>query len=388
MKAVKRESVWYSQVIPLSLAFVSMAVFLVILGLNAHLLNKVFPVEPIKFVFRPLDLALGLYLYIKTSVDFAVFIGSMMVANRGWKNRVAVEWGTSLGNFAGTILILWIWVMFRSIGPIFEGLIVLIASFVLLELAAGSMERLKAARWDKAGGFREWFYKGAKNLLIIRRYTAVFLGWMPDVEGAMAGKKLPNFRALLLYSFTIPFILGSDDFASYLSVFNVVNVLSFASGVILGHGLLLAGMFAAPMVVERLMASPSFSALAVTTFFVIFGIGVQDGSRSLLEWGKGNMAAFSVLLIILVAWASSRRLRDSVTTGFSKTQEAALRLLIGIIKGLRLVGPEEAAKIERREEAAIHLWLIHRAHRAAATGWEKTRAAAMRFTRLIAPPRG
>lgn len=326
---MRKEPVLYAQLIPLSIALVSTVLFILILLGNTHILNRLFPVEPIRFIFRPFDLALGLYLYVKTSVDFAVFIGAMMLSNPGWKNRVAVEWGTSLGNFLGTIVIIWLWSAFRTVGLIFEGIIVLLASFVLLELAAGSMERLKSAAWDQSDGIKKWFFRFATFFLNIRRITAPFLKWMPDVKGAMSGRRLPNFRALFLYSFSVPFILGSDDFAGYISVFSVVNVLSFATGVLIGHGLLLAGMFAVPMTVETLMGNPWFSALAVTTFFAIFSIGTYDGAHSVLSWGSKNTFLFAILLIVITAWSASHKIpaRQLLTTGWGKTRAAALSLI-------------------------------------------------------------
>jgi hypothetical protein len=43
---------------------------------------------------------------------------------------------------------------------------------------------------------------------------------------------------LIVFSFTIPFILGLDDFAGYISLFTIINVFGFTLGVLLGHMLL------------------------------------------------------------------------------------------------------------------------------------------------------
>ncbi len=380
---MKKESFFFSQTIPLLIAFLSTIVFLLILVANTHLLNTLFPHEPIQFIFHPWDLALGLYLYLKTSVDFAVFIAAMMVANPGWKKRVAVEWGTSFGNFAGTIAIIWVWTIFRSIGPVFEGIIVIIASFVLLELAAGSLSRLKSAQWDTQHGFKKAFFSLSQLALKIRRLTAPFLGWMPDVEGAMAGRKVATLGALLLFAVSVPFILGSDDFAGYISVFSVVNVLSFATGVILGHGLLLAAMFAIPSAVETIMDNPWFSALAVTTFLAIFTLGTYDGSRLLLAWGQTNLPLFLMILTLAISWSLSQKVRQTVSTAFSRAQESAFRLLTQLLKNLKIVSPQKATALEEKEAKAIHRRLFHYTRQAVITGWQKTRATALRLAKNI-----
>lgn len=315
---MKNEPILYSQIIPLGIAFVSTTVFVAILFTNITLSNSIFVKDPIVLTVRFGDFLLGLYLYIKTSIDFAVFIGSMLSANRGWKNRIAIEWGTSLGNFLGTLLILWIWTIFRQTSLFLEGIIVMIASFVLLELAAGSLSRLK-----KSG----WFYRLANLVLKIRFITSPFLGWMPDLERTMAGKKMPGLKALLLYSFTVPFVLGSDDFAGYISVFNVVNVFSFATGVVVGHGLLLAAIFAVPKVTQKVLATTAFSVLAVITFFIIFLIGLSDAVKILLEWGKSNPVGFVLLILAAIIWIITHHTRKIINSGWEKTREKALKLI-------------------------------------------------------------
>lgn len=324
---MNKEPVLYSQIIPLLVAFSTAIIFIIILVGNLKLSNFIFPADPIRLGILVGDLLLGVYLYLKTSIDFAVFTGSVMAANPGWKNRVAVEWGTALGNFVGTLLVIWIWSFFRSTSPLLEGAIVIVASFVLLELAAGSLSRLQTAGWDQDGFFKKAFYKIARAILHLRLVTEPYIGWMPDVEETMSGKQAPNFKALLIYSFSVPFILGSDDFASYISIFNAVNIFSFAVGVILGHTLLLAGIFAAPQKVESLLAKPAFSALAVTTFFIIFAIGFTDGAKLLLEWGKADNLSFGIVMAVAVIFALTHHLRKFAKSGWEKTRERAQELL-------------------------------------------------------------
>ncbi len=324
---MEQEKPIITQGLPLAISLVSAFIFIGFLVLNIYAINSTFPREPVLFQLRLFDFLIGVYLYLKTSIDFALFIGSMMSTNRGWKNRIGIEWGTTLGNFAGTILVIWIWSIFRSIGQIYEGIIVILASLVLLELASGSMIRLKNAGWDKKQGFAGTFYNIFNRLLGVRSYTSHFLGWMPDVEGAMSGKKAPNTRSLLLYSFWIPFILGSDDFASYISVFSVVNVVSFAIGVIAAHSLLLILLFAYPKKVENFMEKPGFSALAVITFFVIFTVGVNDGVRLIWSWGQEHLLGLVVIAIFAGGWMFVPKLRLTVLKFVGFLKYSALKTL-------------------------------------------------------------
>ena len=325
------EKVLKSQIIPLIVAVTSAVFFVGLLFVSISLTNFVFPQEKIHLSIKIFDLLLGFYLYVKTSIDFAVFIGNMLISNPRWKNRLIIEWGTSLGNFCGTILIIWIWSFFRTISPLLEGIVIVLASFVLLELAAGSLSRLRLASWNREKSWHKYYFQLVSFLLRIRHLTAPFLGWMPDVEQTMTGKKFLKPASLLLYSFSVPFILGSDDFASYISIFNVVNIFSFAIGVILGHLLLLGSFFLAPSSLAKLLAKPAFSALAIFTFLLIFFVGIQDGLSVLLAWGKNHLTAFTVILIVTICWSISKTVRETfaqkIQTGFLKVRQRALLLI-------------------------------------------------------------
>ena len=69
---------------------------------------------------------------------------------------------------------------------------------------------------------------------------------MPDLGEKLKGKEGLTWWGLFAFSFSIPFILGLDDFAGYVPLFNVVNVFGFAIGVFLGHTLLNIFLFISP----------------------------------------------------------------------------------------------------------------------------------------------
>src|SRR3989344_358982 len=93
------------QLLPLILTvviffFLSTTLYLLIKVLNT------FGAEKILLQIRSQDILIGLTIYLKTAVDFAIFIGNLMNSNPGWKKRIAIETGTALGNALGTFLIL------------------------------------------------------------------------------------------------------------------------------------------------------------------------------------------------------------------------------------------------------------------------------------------
>src|SRR6266550_8613475 len=90
--------------------------------------------QKIQIALRPIDILVGMTVYAKTSIDFAIFMGNLMHTNPGWKKRIAIEIGTALGNGVGTLFILAIWFFFKEI-PVLMILMIFLASIVLLEMA-------------------------------------------------------------------------------------------------------------------------------------------------------------------------------------------------------------------------------------------------------------
>ncbi|MFZ2199548.1 MAG: hypothetical protein WAV40_02040 [Microgenomates group bacterium] len=232
------------QVIPLALTGV---IFLVIWGLyhgQILLLNSfVVGREGIVPELRWGDVALGVTIYLKTSIDFAIFIGRLMTKYTGWKNRVMIEAGTALGNGLGTMGILVIWDLFREVKWLMAFMIV-IAALVLLRLAEDGLDHVK----DSEGRY----------IFSLYGFVRVFEGGLQKVNRAVApllNKLIPNlsmkeeasgFWGLFMLSMSVPFILGLDDFAGYIPLFNVVNVYGFGVGIFLGHMILNIFLFLSP----------------------------------------------------------------------------------------------------------------------------------------------
>lgn len=234
-----------SQLVPLLLTAVVMAVFIALLYASIRVFNTIPFSEPINMNFRWIDVIIGATIYLKTSIDFAIFIGRLMAANPGWRSRVAIEIGTAAGNTFGTILVIGMWVLLKHV-DILLALMVFVASLVLFELAHGSLEHF--SNWEGRGGIKKILYS-LLHIFLDRMKVLIhpiLSRVMPDLGEKMKGKSTLDWKNLLKFSMSVPFILGLDDFAGYVPLFTVVNVYGFAIGVIASHTLLNIALFLSP----------------------------------------------------------------------------------------------------------------------------------------------
>lgn len=265
------EGFWKEQVLPIFLTAVT-ALFLCLLLLGEVKVLNWFTREDIYPQIRIGDVLLGLTIYLKTAVDFAIFIARLMDANGGWRSRVAIELGTAVGNFAGTGAILLLWDVFREV-EVLLALMILIASLVLFRLAEDGLEHAKSD--DKK--YPDWFQGAVNNLELalskVNASVAPILKYViPHTKmGSRAGLR---FWPLFVFSFTVPFILGLDDFAGYVPLFNIVNVYGFAVGVILGHMILNVLLYLSPKRTVRIVKNPIISFLGSVVFvgLAVWGI--------------------------------------------------------------------------------------------------------------------
>jgi hypothetical protein len=220
---------------------------------------------------HPADVLIGLTIYLKTSIDFAIFIGRLMQNYPGWRNRIAIEVGTALGNILGTLAILVVWDIFREVRPLMAGMIIL-ASLVLPRLAEDGLEH----------AIRLPFSRRLEHALqIINRAVAPVLNRIiPHNTFDLSQKR--DFKGLFLLSFTVPFILGSDDFAGYIPLFNIVNVIGFATGVFLGHMLLNIALFLSPKKTIIAVKNPYISFLGSLAFILLAIWGLREAFHLLL----------------------------------------------------------------------------------------------------------
>jgi hypothetical protein len=226
--------------------------------------------ESIVLQIRWWDVMIGSTIYLKTSIDFAIFTGRLMAANPGWRSRIAIEIGTALGNAVGTIAIIGLWVILKNIN-ILLAIMVFLASLVLFELAHGSMDHFET--WESAGGLKKFGYLLMHRLLdpIKIIIDPILSRVMPDLGAKMSGGSVLPWRQLLVFGTTVPFILGLDDFAGYVPLFSVVNVYGFATGVIAAHTLLNIALFLSPNRTIQVVKNEFVSFVGAVAFI---GLGV------------------------------------------------------------------------------------------------------------------
>lgn len=259
-----------SQLIPLLLTGVVMAGLLALLHTAVILFNLIPTSEKIVLEIRWTDVVIGGTIYLKTAIDFAIFIGRMMAANPGWRNRVAIEIGTAVGNAVGTIAIIGLWVTLKEV-DLLLAVMVFIASLVLFELAHGSVEHF--ANWQGQGGIKSLAFYGMHGLLdrVKKVIDPVLSHVMPDLGHAMKGKANLPWTSLLLFSGSVPFILGLDDFAGYVPLFTVVNIYGFAIGVIVAHTILNIALFLSP---KKTIAAVKNEAISFLGALAFVGLGI------------------------------------------------------------------------------------------------------------------
>ncbi len=276
LKSRFREST-FEQIIPLAATVVTAVLLIGLIYLEIITLNRFTPTDILTKV-QWSDILIGLTIYLKTSVDFAIFIGNLMAAYPGWKNRISIELGTAGGNAMGTIIILAIWDFFKEIKLLLAAMI-LIAALVLLKLAEESLSHV----FDEEVGATER----------LRRITRMIKNTLSPINKFLHGGLkfiIPNLSmkpkvnlslwGLFVSAFTVPFILGLDDFAGYVPVFNIVNVFGFSIGVIVGHMILNIFLFISPKNTIKFVKNPivavigslAFIGLAVWGFYEVFNI--------------------------------------------------------------------------------------------------------------------
>lgn len=262
---MQKEPLFPNQVIPLVLTGVVFTIGIGLLFVEILLLNHfVVARESIIPQLRLGDILIGLTIYLKTSIDFAIFIGRLMNKFPGWKNRIAIEIGTALGNILGTLLILLIWDLFREV-RFLMALMITVASLVLLRLAEDGFEHIKDEKGKykiKFGGLEIWLEKILHSINTLVAPVLSILIPHTNIQES----KAKTFWGLFVVAFSVPFILGLDDFAGYIPLFNVVNVFGFATGVFLGHMILNLALFLHPSFTIRAVKNPIISFLGSLAF--------------------------------------------------------------------------------------------------------------------------
>ncbi len=251
------------QFIALSLTIITCLAMIALLRIEIGLINM-FISDKISTSIRISDIIIGLTIYLKTSVDFAIFIGRLMDKNQGLKGRIGIEIGTALGNAAGTMAILLIWSIFKSVNWLLA-LMIIIASLVLVRLAEDGLEHININKKGYPNWFKLIVTKFEFILVNFNKLTKPLLNKIIPERSLEVNKKL-TFWALMTMAFTVPFILGLDDFAGYVPLFDVVNVYGFAIGVFVGHMILNVLLYLSPKRTIELVKNPVISFIGSVVF--------------------------------------------------------------------------------------------------------------------------
>lgn len=257
-----KESFLKNQLIPLSLTVVAFVVLTALLYLEIVVLNH-FTVEDIALKINPLDVVIGLTIYLKTAIDFAIFIGNLMHKNPGMKGRISIELGSAAGNAAGTMAILLIWTFFKEIQWLLI-VMLFIAAIVLFKLAEDSLEHAHDAK-----NHPKWFmlivHNLEKVLHFFNKFTDPLLSKILP-HGGMKASTFAGFWPLFAFAFSVPFILGLDDFAGYVPLFSIINVFGFGVGVFLGHMILNILLYINPEKTIKLVKLPIIALVGALAF--------------------------------------------------------------------------------------------------------------------------
>ncbi len=251
------------QILPNVTAIVVTAALTGLLFLEVLILNF-FTTNDISLSLRIGDVLIGITIYLKTAIDFAIYIANLMEKNRGWKHQFAIVIGTAAGNGIGTLIVLVVWTLFKEVDWLLA-IMIFIASLVLVRLAEEGFEHVEEAD-DK---YPRWFKKSAHTLhrgvVAFNKGVAPLLKYVVP-NFSMRDSVATSFWSMLKISFTVPFILGLDDFAGYVPLFSVVNVFGFAIGVFVGHLVLCMLLFISPSKTIVVIKNPIISYIGSLVF--------------------------------------------------------------------------------------------------------------------------
>lgn len=264
------------QSIALTLTVITCLFMVLLLTGEIHLLNKVTS-DDIVLHIRLSDIVVGMTIYLKTAIDFAIFIGRLMSHNKGLKGRIGIEIGTALGNAVGTFAILAIWTFFKEVNWLLA-IMVFIAALVLFRLAQDGLEHVD----HEDTKYPKWFRASVKQFeRIVTRLNQITNPVLSRIvpSHSLKAKTSKTLVGLLVMSFTVPFLLGLDDFAGYVPLFNIVNVYGFAIGVFVGHMILNIFLYLSPKRTIAAVKNPIISLLGSIAFVILAVWGIIEALK-------------------------------------------------------------------------------------------------------------
>ena len=264
------------QSIALSCTIITCIILIGIVWLEVTGLNHVTS-EKISLDVRWPDILIGATIYLKTAIDFAIFIARLMAKNPGLKGRIGIEVGTALGNGVGTMAILLVWAFFREVNWLLA-IMVFVAALVLVRLAQDTLVHTDVEKPNNR--FEKITNRFEVVLNAFNKVTKPLLSRIVPSQSLKVEHK-KAFLPLLLMAFTVPFILGLDDFAGYVPIFDLVNVFGFIIGVLLGHMVLNIALYISPSKTIKAVKNPLIALLGSIAFILLAGWGFIEAFKLL-----------------------------------------------------------------------------------------------------------
>lgn len=266
----------HNQLLPITLTLIICSSLIVLLWLEITLLNHL-TTKKISLVVRPIDILIGMTIYLKTSIDFAIYIGRLMSNNNSLSGRIAIELGTAIGNAAGTMIVLALWIFFKDI-HLLLAIMIILAALVLFKLAEEGLEHVVDNQAnDKLNKVATQLERDLNHL---NRWFAPLINRIIPQSNPHDGRKL-SFWPLLALAISVPFILGLDDFAGYVPLFNIVNVFGFAIGVFIGHMILNICLYLSPRHTIAIVKNRLISLLGSVAFIGLAIWGLVEAFKLL-----------------------------------------------------------------------------------------------------------
>lgn len=247
----------HKQLLPLSISFGLFGAFVVLTYFLLHCLNTLGFIHLSTSIVGA-QVVLGVIIYLKTAVDYALFVGSLMENNSGTPKRIAMNAGTSIGCFLGVTAIAVLWSFFQEVHWLMVVLLV-IASMILFKLGDNSQQHFASLPASLRQPL-QWFF--ALTRPVVEKITF----FMPESE--LSTGTASTVRLFIL-SMIIPFALGADDLAGYMVLLTTYNIFSLLIGIYLGDALIDAALFANQEVTVRLVKNRW-----VSYFGAVFFIGL------------------------------------------------------------------------------------------------------------------
>ncbi len=269
----ERGTLFQRQFLPISLTLVAGAALIAFIYGEIRLLNM-FTSDKISLAVRWPDVLIGLTVYLKTAIDFAIFIGNLMRDNGGWKNRISIELGTALGNGVGTALVLFVWVVFREVDWLLA-LMIIVAALVLFKLAEDGLEHAQYADRSYPAPFKQIVHALKVFLSHVNWFTRPLLRIILPELSMNAGPR-GSFWSLFVFAITVPFVLGLDDFAGYVPLFSIVNVFGFTIGAVTAHAILNMFLYLSPERTIKVVKNPIIALFGSIVFVGLGAWGLHE----------------------------------------------------------------------------------------------------------------